>query len=283
MAKKLVAAPEGALMRLAASKSVESISALKERTGVDRKTLRAINEGKPVKETTLQKVAVKLRVPPEHLTGEDPADGHEVSVSGDYYHREIALQRLDATALRDLAYRDDINWVLQLDQVSDASEQALKNLREALRAWCFNISQVEDPGVTDNFDQEISRIKTAADIDRCIEGLAQHKLNIYGGDYVRWTKEFSGGEVTYDPYDMYPPQTSPRVLSYRSRHTVVLCVAPDGKHISTIQVATGYEPPKEFDDRKLEGRFDFVQVDGKKVWTRKEAETSSNHDDEIPF
>jgi hypothetical protein len=269
-------------MRLAASKGVESISALKERTGVDRKTLQAINEGKPVKETTLQKIAVKLRVPPEHLTGEKPADGHEVSVSGEYYHREIALQRLDATALRDLAYRDDINWVLQMDQMTDASEQALKNLREALRAWCFSIGQVEDPGVTDNFDQEISRIKTSADIDRCIEELAQHKLKILGGTYVRWTKEFIGGEVTYDPYDMYPPQTSPRELHYRSRHTVLLCIAPDGKHVSTIQVATGYELPQEFDERKLENRFDFVYADGKKVWTRKPAGTSSD-DDEIPF
>jgi hypothetical protein len=43
MTKKLVAIPEGNLMRIAAMKSVTTLSALKEKPGVDRKTLRAIN------------------------------------------------------------------------------------------------------------------------------------------------------------------------------------------------------------------------------------------------
>jgi hypothetical protein len=54
MTKKL-AIPEGNLLRVVAKKGITTLSALKEKTSVDRKTLRAINKGQPVKETTLQK------------------------------------------------------------------------------------------------------------------------------------------------------------------------------------------------------------------------------------
>jgi len=83
MAKKLAAIP-GNLMRVAASKGVETILALYEKTGVDRKTLRAINDGKPVKETTLQKIADKLRVPMAHLVGSGMAESHD----SDHEHRD---------------------------------------------------------------------------------------------------------------------------------------------------------------------------------------------------
>ena len=65
-------------------------------------------------------------------------------------------------------------------------------------------------------------------------------------------------------------------LRYNSRHTAALCIAPEGKGVSTIQIATGYEPPQEFDGNKLTG-IDFVKVDGRVVWSRKKPEI------EIPF
>ena len=74
MTKKLVAIPEGNLLRIAATKSVATLSALKEKTGVDRKTLRTINTGRPVKEATLQSIADKLRVPLAHLFGPSTLD-----------------------------------------------------------------------------------------------------------------------------------------------------------------------------------------------------------------
>jgi hypothetical protein len=52
MAKTLISAEPGALMKVAKLKGLSSIKALSEKTGSDRKTLKAINEGRPVKDTT---------------------------------------------------------------------------------------------------------------------------------------------------------------------------------------------------------------------------------------
>ena len=74
MTKKLVAIPEGNLLRIAAMKSIATLSDLKEKTGVDRKTLRTINTGGQVKETTLQAIADKLRIPLAHFLGPSTLD-----------------------------------------------------------------------------------------------------------------------------------------------------------------------------------------------------------------
>ena len=81
MTKKLVSIPEGNLLRVAAKKDVATLSALYAKTGVDRKTLRTINTGLPVKETTLQAIANKLRVPLAHLLGPSTLDEGESSSS----------------------------------------------------------------------------------------------------------------------------------------------------------------------------------------------------------
>src|SRR5262245_48995328 len=102
MSKKMIVIPKGNLMRVAASKGHDTFSALKEKTGVDRKTLRAIEAGRPVKETTLQSIANKLRVPMAHLVGSSVLESHDAVHPRDDQHREFKLQRLDAAALRKL-------------------------------------------------------------------------------------------------------------------------------------------------------------------------------------
>jgi DNA-binding Xre family transcriptional regulator len=265
MSKTLITIPEGNLLRVAATKSITTLTALKEKTGVDRKTLRAINEGKQVKEMTLERIAIKLHVPLAYLHGptSTPNESEDVSGVNKYQFREIRLQRLDAAALRErLAWTSEITWFLKIDHMSESLEEALKNLRESLRRWSFNLSQIEDPGA-DNFDEEMSRIKSSTDIDKCLEQLTQHKLKIYGGDYVRWTKERPRHQI-----EDYPLP----ILKYRSHHMVALCIAPEDKNISTVRVATGWEPPQKFDESEL-ADFDTVEVDFHTVWLR----------DEIPF
>src|SRR6185437_15446431 len=97
--KEMVSIPEGNLLRVAATKSIPHLSALKEKTGVDRKTLRAINEGRPVKRTKLQSIADKLRVPIEHLQANATEKNEAARGIGGYEYREVKLQQLDATAL----------------------------------------------------------------------------------------------------------------------------------------------------------------------------------------
>jgi hypothetical protein len=274
MTKKLVAIPEGNLLSIAATKSVATLTALKEKTGVDRKTLRAINTGRPVKETTLQAIADKLRVPLAHLLGPSTLDEIENSsslapyhqVSDGYHFREIKLQQLDAAALRGLAGEiDELTWFLQIDQISESLEATLLKLRDSLHGWYHHISGFGDPDAKDDLSAQISYVKTSADIDKSFEQLAAQNLKIYGGTYVHWDKE-----RPRHSYEGYPLP----LLRYISKAKAVLSIAPEERNNSTARVATGYEPPQKFIASELAG-IDFVEVDYRQVWSR--------DDEECPF
>jgi hypothetical protein len=259
MTKKLVAIPEGNLLRIAATKSVTTMVALKEKTGVDRKTLRAINTGQPVKDTTLQTIADKLRVTLAHLLGPSTLDErlapyHQVSDDG-YHFREIKLKQLDAAALRRLAGEtDQITWLLKMDQMSESLEATLLKLGESLRKWYDHLVG----HLPNNLANQISSIKMSADIDASVEQLAKQNLKIYGGTYVHWHKE-----QTLDTFDDNPLA----ILRYTSRTQAVLSIAPEEKNNSTIRVPTGWEPPQKFTESELAG-IAFVQVDYQTVWSR---------------
>jgi transcriptional regulator with XRE-family HTH domain len=260
MAKKLQAIPAGNLTRIAASKGCETISAIKEKTGVDRKTLRAINEGKPVKESTLQSIATKLRVPITHLIGSQTADSESSSASVSSQYSEVKLQHLDAAALRKFAENGpNIHWMLQIDQVPTELEQLLLKLDAAFSAWFFHIYGIDDPEhQQDNLREQISFIRTSTEIDECIAELANRSLKICGAQYVLWTKD--------RPYDKESGSQSSQ-LFYNSDLRVALSIVPKDKANPIVRLWVGYEPPREFNERELDG-IDSVTVDGKKVWTR---------------
>ena len=191
MAKKLIAIPEGNLMRIAASKGATTLSALKEKTGVDRKTLRLANAGNAIKETTLQSIADKLRVPVAHLVGSSAAVESDKlpRIDSDKY-RELKLQRLDAAALRKLAgEHNEINWILKFDQISEELEALLLKLRESLNGWFFHLLYL-DAEAGDNLIDQIVHIKGSVDIDKCVEQLEQRDLKILGGTYVTWDRSY---------------------------------------------------------------------------------------------
>ena len=270
MIKKLTI-PEGNLLRIAEKKGVATLSALKEKTGVDRKTLRTINTGQPVKETTLQAIADKLRVPLAHLLGPSTLDEVENSSSTDhqvnshgYHYREIKSPQLDAAALRRLAFQTDkITWLLKIDQMSESLEATLLKLRESLHGWWHHLNRswefAEQMDEQDNLVNQISGIKTSADIDKIVEQLAAQKLKIYGGTYVFWDKERKERGVYLEDFTT--------ILSYTSQTKVVLSIAPDDKNNWTVRVATGYEPPQKFIESELAG-IECVEIDGREVWVR---------------
>jgi hypothetical protein len=262
MAKKLIAIPEGNLTNIAKTKGITTLVDLKEKTGVDRKTLRAIDAGKAVKEATLQIVADRLRVPLTHLVGAAPVEKHQVSNSGEYHYREITLQRLDSTGLRRIAEETrKIAWLLKIDHVSEELEALLMRLEKCLHGWSHHSAVMYFESQEQiELTKQISAVKTSADIDKIVEELAQQKLKIYGGTFVHWTKELP--RTTDNDYHPLIP-----TLKYTSRDTAALCIAPEGKNVSTVQVATGYEPPQEFVESKLTD-VDIVKVDGREVWSR---------------
>ena len=285
MTKKLTI-PEGNLLRVAAKKGITTLSALYDKTEVDRKALRTINRGQPYKEMTLQTIADKLHIPLDHFLGPSTLDEienssstapyHQVSSAG-YHCREIKLQQLDTAALRRIAGQTArITWLLKIDQMTDSLEATLLKLRASLLGWYEHLNRIPpDFDTTDNLVDQISSIRTSADIDKSVEQLTAQNLKIYGGTYVQWNKEQARHRV-----EDYPLP----ILRYTSRTEAELCIAPEEKNNSTTtRVATGYEPPQKFIESELAG-IDFVDVNYRQVWSRSgQYRFRSPEIDEIPF
>ena len=179
------------------------------------------------------------------------------------------MQQLDAAALRRLAGEaDEITWLLKMDQMSESLEATLLKLRDSLVDGITTSLIFGDPP-EDNLSDQISSIKTSADIDKSVEQLAAQNLKIYGGTYVFWDKEQARG-----PYGDYPLP----LLRYTSKTKAVLSITPEDKNNSTASVVTGWEPPQNFIESELAG-IDRVEVDHRQVWSR----SSGDDDGEIPF
>jgi transcriptional regulator with XRE-family HTH domain len=256
MPKEMVSIPEGNLLSVAKSKGITTLSALKEKTGVDRKTLRAINAGRPVKQTKLQSIADKLRIPISHLLN---ANKSEVAGSkiNEIQYREVKLQQLDAAALRKIASEYYITWFLNIDQISDEIEGALLELRASLNRWFehINMEWDWDPGEEDNLIDQILHIKASAGIDKSVEALARHKLKIYGGTYLAWDMR----------YPIHEGRRLP-ILEYYSGLRAALSIAPENRVTSTARVGIGWVPPQKFVESELVG-IERVEVDGTQVWS----------------
>jgi hypothetical protein len=255
MAKEMIAIPECNLLSVAKNKGITTLSDLKEKTGVDRKTLRAINAGKPVKQTTLQSIADKLRVPISHLL--NAGNKEDAGGNDDPQFIEIKLQQLDAVALRQLASEtEEITWSLHIDQISAEVEAILLKLQASLHNWFMHFTIGHDE--TDNLRQEIGYIKTSTEIEKSVEELAQHKLKIFGGTYVAWNKF---------PVFRVPDRKPLPILKYLSELRWALKITSEDRTSPTVSVGIGSVPPREFVESKLVG-IDVVEIDGKQVWSR---------------
>jgi len=256
MSKEMISIPAGNLMSVAATKGITSFSALKEKTGVDRKTLRAINTSQAVKATTLQSIADKLRIPITHLQGTNAADNNGDVSSNASRVREVKLQQVDGAALRKLASEaDEKSWFLNIDQMSDELKATLLKLRKNLNGW-WEHTNSGPWDERDNLEQEISYIETSIEIDESVAELAQHKLKVFGGSYLFWNKFQSTQDGRQLP-----------ILHYCSNLRAALSIVPEKKTSLTVKVYIGEEPPPNFVESEIRG-IDFVKINGKQVWFR---------------
>src|SRR5450830_1785644 len=145
MAKRLVSAEPNALIQAANSKGIMSLLAINEKTGVDRKTLKLINEGAPVKETTIKKIADKLRVPIIHLLSQRQTETLQPNSDGSSRRLyELALQPLNAILLKEILEQvslpNGIVWSLNLDDVSAELESQLLKFESIVQEWLLLIN-----------------------------------------------------------------------------------------------------------------------------------------------
>jgi hypothetical protein len=248
-------------MRVAKAKGCDTLSALWEKTNVDRKTLRAINAGQQVKETTLQRIADKLRVPLAHLVGSQTADkGERGSVGEQSEYSEIKLQQLDAASLpKVFEGARMIKWFLQIDQMPIELEMLLDKLSDALKTRFAGPTRHQG-----TLQDQITRLRASTDIDKCIVELIERNLKVCGKAYVFWERH----------PELYDEQIA--WVNYRSSIRVALSILPKQKADPTVTVHIGQQPPRQFDESELDG-IAFVEVDDIRVWERAERRTNRRH------
>jgi hypothetical protein len=162
---------------------------------------------------------------------------------------------------------DDINWILQIDEVSEDLEKVLKELGKRLRDWFHhtNGTFADDESDADNLGHQIWSIKTSTGINECVEALERHNLKMLGATYVYWQKD-----RIFNPVH----------LVYHSKLKLALSIVPKEKTISVARVFAGWQPPQSFDEKELDG-IAVVNVDNQKVWSRV-GETKPTRLDELP-
>jgi hypothetical protein len=278
MAKTLISADPGALMKVADLKGVGSIKALSEKTGSDRKTLRAINDGRPVKDSTLKTIADRLRVPISHLRKEQ-----RLSTAGNVERselREIILQPLNAKLLRELIEALDppmasdgtlsVNWILKIDQITNDLEAELVSFESLVQEWTPLLFGWDHwgNGKSHGLKGQLAKIKMATDVETHIQAFSAANLRLFGGNFVWWSKSFYGD---------HPDPELTGGLEYQSYTFGVIAIEPKNVTCSKHRIDHGEEPPPSFDEEPPPPGVNWVRVDNVPVYERPDSNVGGQH------
>lgn len=100
---------------------------LAEVTGIDRKTLRAIDRGDAIKDSTLQKLALKMSLPPSSFLANANVD--DQSALQEDASNEVLLSKMNSSSLCDcLDGCGTKTWKLELADIGEVEEKYLKQL-----------------------------------------------------------------------------------------------------------------------------------------------------------
>ena len=259
MAKTMISADPGALMKVAEVKGIASFKALSEKTGSDRKTLRAINEGRPVKEMTLQGIADTLRVPISHLRKEQTISPLR-SLDRPPGLREIVLQPLNAKLLRELIEALDlpghIEWILKVDQIPTDIAAQLLSFEKLLEEWW---EQLMTQDKAHGLKNQLAKISVATDVENHIQKFSAANLKLFGANHIWWSKHFFGDE---------PNPNFAGGLDYDFLTVGVIAIEPKNVTYCRHRIDHGEEPPALFDERPPPPEVRWVRVDGVVVYKR---------------
>ena len=239
MAKIMMTSEPAALTAILREKS-KTQAEVAAATQTSRKTIQRIVAGRPVKDTTLQKVADYLRVPLEHLL---PKDGGHVGLralmpNADLaksaadaddtpWSRSILLREVDGEGLRVMCkdvYTSNVRWKID-SRVSKEVIHPLKELEGAISDLCdFWIVRTGEE--YNNLGFQLRLIEKANRIDEIFAILAEHKLCVLGAKYIYWTVE-----------------NGPFSLDYHSTIWLMLCIEQSSVSTKRVRVPRGSVPP----------------------------------------
>lgn len=275
MAEKVSAEP-GALLKVAGPKGLTSLTAISKSTGKDRKTLKAINDGLPVKQSTLEALATQLRVPPEHFLKTDAQGAEEEIPFGSPRLRELSLEPLNAKRLRELLEKmarnsgaqGDIKWQLNIEDITDEIKSQLVKFKDCLNEWKLMLNgwaQWRDRN--QDLEAQLAKIKMAKEIEICIKQIVDENLKLFGATFLWWKRgDYRGSEHFF-----------PNARMYEFVSNVIIAIEPKSATTSKALIDAGQEPPRSF--KYIPSGINDVYVDFTIVWTRPD----DQFDDEIPF
>jgi hypothetical protein len=273
MARKVSAEP-GALLKIAGPRGLTSLTAISKSTGSDRKTLKAINDGQPVKESTLEALANKMSVPHTHLITADAQGVEQEPAFASPKLREVSMEPLNAKRLREMLEKKSqpnaITWALNLNDITNEAEAMLLEFEARVKEWMLLLNGW-DHWENKNRDLagQLEKIKMATEIESRIKQLLDENLKLFGANFLCWTmQDFKNAESFF-----------PFTRLYNSESKVVIAIEPKSATSSKVALYQGEQPPRSFEN--MPSRISEVLVNYESAWRR--TEPSSVDDDEIPF
>ena len=272
MAKKVIALKPNQLLTVAAACGACSISALHEATGVDRKTLTTINQGRSVKTSTLKKIADSLRIPPSHFAvdrslgdTDDLADSHN-----------LELKLIDGKSLKSMLERlanpQHISWNVSLDKISPTLQSKLLNFESLLRN---SVELFRGLGEWQkkhrSLEAQLARVGVGDQLDTLMQEIRSEGVKLFGGSWRKWEKE----EFDNSYEDMHW-----RYIEYTSRVHALISIEPKSKTGVHVEVDIGQVPPRSFQPSEDVSQ---ITVDGKLVYERRHRTMKEFLDEDIPF
>lgn len=238
-----------------------------------RATLRRINDGKPVKDETLRKVADHLRKPVSYFLSERPQDASPDQSSsklvierdfGNFTSASILLRRLDGKDLRSIARNFPIDWTLRVSKLSSTAADTLRAIENMLfddqeeNSDEIVITTPGDNGLMStrsgrrSLSSLIERLERTQSFDDLLRQLNEEGVFLLGSNFIYWrcetTEEYAGGDVAQI------------IDNYSSEFREKIVVQDSNVATTRVSVIIGKPPPTRGNEN---GRI--VRVDGSEL------------------
>jgi hypothetical protein len=230
VAKQMIIAYPGALDAVMKAKGLTQTD-LAQRSRVDRKTLRAINRGEHVKDTTVKAVVLglgipirQLLVPPAPVQTEDARSSDEVGANS------VLLRVVKAHDVKLLLTGAVfLNWKLFLDRIDSEGRDTLLNFEKLIGQWWSNL---KTEGIAkESLAEQLRRLEIYNEVEAALAGLHKLSITVLGGEYLWW--EMDERNYYEDNY----------CYEYTSSRAAILALVPSSVTAKRIEVDQGNVPP----------------------------------------